>query len=452
MNAILFVLAIVAFPGGVEGQEISTPDWEAKVDSIANRALTNHVAGISIAVARDGKVILARGYGYANLEHSVPVTLDTPFHICSISKNIEAAILLQLVEQGKLSLDDDIGKYIPDAPVHGQKVTVAQLLNHTSGIFSFTSLPDADENERRDLTHQQVLALIRKRPPDFKAGSSWRYNNSAFYIAGMIIERVTSLDYGTYSRQHIFEPLGMTSARLGDARMIVPHLASGYETEHAKLVNARLMNWKLPFAAGAICATALDLLKWQNALDTGKVLKPASVELMRRATKLPDGTTIDYGFGTRLGSLAGHRVLGHTGSGGGFRTVLENFPDDRLTIVVLINTENSPALAIAAGIARAALRIPERALLDLPVNAREVSALPGTYDSEEGPVTVFVRDGKLRFSVGASPESMPLLRQAENIYAFGENDEVRFLAHQGHAKWAVHYAGGLMLDPKYFVK
>lgn len=141
MNAIFFVLALVAFPGGAEGQEPSVPDWATEVDSIANRALTNHTAGISIAVARDGKVILARGYGYANIEHSVPVTLDTPFHICSISKNIEAAILLQLVEQGKLSLDDDIRKYIPDVPVHGQKVTVAQLLNHTSGIFQLHLAP-----------------------------------------------------------------------------------------------------------------------------------------------------------------------------------------------------------------------------------------------------------------------------------------------------------------------
>src|SRR5690349_3988860 len=157
------IVAILGFCGVTDAQETSDLDLAAQVDSIANRALTNHIAGISIAVARDGRVILARGYGFANLEHSVPVTPDTPFHICSISKNIETAVLLQLVDQGKLSLDDDIRKYVPDAPTHRQKVTVAQLLNHTSGIFSFTSLPDADENERRGLTHEQVLALIRKR-------------------------------------------------------------------------------------------------------------------------------------------------------------------------------------------------------------------------------------------------------------------------------------------------
>jgi len=452
MNHILLVLAALAFCAVSDAQETSAPDWATQVDSIANRALTNHVAGISIAVAQDGRVILARGYGFANLEHSVPVTPDTPFHICSISKNIETVVLLQLVEQGKLSLDDDIRKYVPDAPTHRQKVTVAQLLNHTSGIFSFTSLPDADENERRELTHEQVLALIRKRPPDFKPSTRWRYNNSGFYIAGMIIERVTGLDYGAYSRQHIFEPLGMSSARMCDARMVVTHLASGYARDHGKLVNAKFMDWKLPFAAGAICATAVDLLKWQNALDTEQVLKPASLALMRRPTKLSDGASIDYGLGTRLGSLAGHRVLGHTGGGGGFRTVLEHFPDDHLTIVVLINTENGPAPSIAAAIARATLHIPQRPLLDLPLSAQEVSALPGTYDSDEGPVRLFVRDGKLSCSPGSSPESIPLLRQAENIYAVDENNEVHFFVRHGHAQWGVEYSGGLMLDPKYFVK
>jgi CubicO group peptidase (beta-lactamase class C family) len=452
MHRHLLLFAFLAIYGVSDAQETSAPDWATQVDSIANRALTNHIAGISIAVAQDGQVILARGYGFANLEHSVPVTLDTPFHICSISKNIETAVLLQLVEQGKLSLDDDIRKYIPDAPTHRQKVTVAQLLNHTSGIFSFTSLPDADENERRELTHEQVLALLRKKAPDFKAGVKWRYNNSGFYIAGMIIERVTGLDYGAYSRQQIFEPLGMTSARMCDARMIVPHLASGYEASHGKLVNAKFIDWKLPFAAGAICATAVDLVKWQNALDSGKVLKSASLELMRRPTKLSDGVSIDYGLGTRLGSLSGHRVLGHTGGGGGFRTVLENFPDDHLTIVVLVNTERGPAVSIAADIARAVLRIPQRPLVDLPLSAQEVSALPGTYDSDEGPVRLFVCDGKLRCSPGSSPESIPLLRQAENIYAVDENSEVHFLVHNGHAQWGVEFSGGLLLDPKYFVK
>ena len=160
------------------------------------------------------------------------------FHIASISKNILAAVVLQLADQGKLRLDDDVTKYVPSAPTHGHRVTVQQLLNHTSGIYSFTSLPDAENNERLDLTHEQVLGLIKDKPLDFEPGTSWRYDNSAFYLAGMVVESVTKQEYGEYVREHIFKPLGMNSSSLCDARMVTPHLASGYEIDHGKFVNA----------------------------------------------------------------------------------------------------------------------------------------------------------------------------------------------------------------------
>ena len=156
------------------------------------------------------------------------------------------------------------------------------------------------------MTHEQVLGLIKDRPPDFEPGASWRYDNSAFYLAGMVVERVTKQEYGQYSRE-LFKSLGMNSASLCDARMVVPRLASGYEVEGGgTFANVPFLSWKLPFAAGAVCATAGDLLKWQVALDTGRVLSASSLELMRTPTKLSDdrsdGTSIDYGLGTRIGS------------------------------------------------------------------------------------------------------------------------------------------------------
>jgi CubicO group peptidase (beta-lactamase class C family) len=172
----------------------------------------------------------------ANVGDSVPVTPDTVFHICSISKNILAAVVLKLAEQGKLSLDDEVTKYIPEAPLHGRRVTIRQLLDHVSGIYSFTSLPEADANERLDLSQQQVLDLIKDKPPLFEPGTNWRYDNSGFYMAGMIVERVTKQDYGSYVRDNIFKPIGMGSASLCYARDVVPHLSSGYEREGGKLV------------------------------------------------------------------------------------------------------------------------------------------------------------------------------------------------------------------------
>src|SRR6476620_4337761 len=325
MRRVLAATLICLCGGTADAQLPTTEGLGNRVDAIAKQLLSRPVAGISVAIARDGQVVFARGYGMANLEHSVPVTPETVFHIAGISKNILAAVVLQLVDEGKLRLDDDVTKYVPEAAAAVHHVTVRQLLNHTSGIYSFTSLPDAANNERLELTHEQVLGLIKDKPFDFEPGTRWRYDNSAFYLAGMVVERVTKQEYGAYVREHLFKPLGMSSASLCYARMVVPHLASGYEVDGGALVNAAFLSWKLPFAAGAVCATANDLLKWQAALDTGRVLTQSSLALMRTPTTLPDGTKIDYGLGTRLGSLDGHRVLGHTGSGGGFSSVLESF-------------------------------------------------------------------------------------------------------------------------------
>ncbi|MFL5522826.1 MAG: serine hydrolase domain-containing protein, partial [Gemmatimonadaceae bacterium] len=423
-------------------------------NTLYKNILSRHTAGVSVAVARDGRVILARGYGMANVEHSVAVTPETVFHIASISKNILAAVVLQLFDEGKLRLDDDVTKYVPEAPTLGQHVTVQQLLNHTSGIYSFTSLPDATNNERLELTHEQVLGLIKDKPFDFEPGTRWRYNNSAFYLAGMVVERVTKQEYGAYVREHVFKPLGMSSASLCYARMMVPHLASGYEVDGGALVNAAFVSWKLPFAAGAVCATATDLAKWQAALDSGRVLTASSLALMRTPTTLANGTKIDYGLGTRLGSLDGHRVLGHSGGGGGFRVLLESFPDDHLTIVILMNMGDaaSPSpVVVAPEIARAALGLKKNALLDLPVSGAELAALSGKYDSDEGPVEIFARDGKLHYRIPGSEIEAVVRRQAENVYAIDENTEAHFLVSGGRAAWSMVYIGGLLMDAKYRV-
>src|SRR6266550_4907382 len=454
MRRVLVAMIFCLYSGAALAQLPASEELGNRVDAIARQTLSRPVAGISVAVARDGQVVLARGYGMANLEHAVAVTPETVFHIASISKNILAAVVLQLVDEGKLQLDDDVTKYVPEAPTLGHHVTVRQLLNHTSGIYSFTSPPDAANNERLELTHEQVLGLIKDKPFDFEPGTRWRYDNSAFYLAGMVVERVTKQEYGAYVREHVFKPLGMSSASLCYARMVVPHLASGYEVDRGALVNAAFMTWKLPFASGAVCATATDLLKWEAALDTGRVLTPSSLALMRTPTTLADGTKIDYGLGTRLGSLDGHRVLGHTGSGGGFRNVFESFQDDHLTIVILMNLGDAaspPPVAIAAEIARAALGLKKNALLDLPVPGAELAALSGKYDSDEGPVEIFARDGKLHYRIPGSQIEGVVRRQAENVYAIDENTEAHFLVSGGHAQWSMLYIGGLLLDAKYRV-
>ncbi len=362
MSSACLLLALTATAGAV-----SPDDFAHQIDAIAQEALQRPTAAVSIAVARDGEIVFARAYGEADRSRHVAATPATVFHIDSISKNLEAAALLQLVDEGKLGLDDKVKKLLPEAPTHGADISVRQLLNHTSGIYSFTFLPNADANEQRNLNHEQVLDLFRDRPLDFEPGTSWRYSNSGFYLAGMLIERVTQRDYGSYLRDQFFQPMGLQSARFFSAEASTAGLALGYVVKEGKLVEAPAITWALPWAAGAVCATASDLVRWQLALERGRIVKPETLAEMRRPTVLRDGTRIDYGLGTRLGSRAGHPVFGHSGGGAGFTNVLESYPQDRLVIAVLTNTANERAPVLAAKIAGAALGLPATKPADLAV-------------------------------------------------------------------------------------
>jgi CubicO group peptidase (beta-lactamase class C family) len=422
----------------------------ALVDSIAKKTLERPVLGISIALANNDRVVFARGYGFSDVARSIPVTSETVFHIASISKNIEAGVLLQLAEQGKLNLDGEVTRYIPGAPVQWKRVTVRQLLNHTSGIHSYTSLPDAEKNEQLDLSHQQVLELIRNSPPDFDPGTSWRYNNSGFYLAGMIAESVMHQPYATVLHDRIFAPLQMQSSSLCDASTAVPNLASGSEAANGKLMAAAKMSWKLPFAGGGVCSTATDLLKWQIALNKDHVVSKHSVAAMRAPTALADGVSIDYGLGTRIGQLEGHPVFGATGSGGGFTTALETLPDDKLSIAVLINTASDVApTELAGAVARSVLGLAEIVLRDIPPPEAELACIPAIYDSDEGSVEVFSEGGKLHYRIpGVQAVTGVIARQGRYSYAIDENRRVRFLCDPGHSRWAQVYSGGLMVDAK----
>ncbi len=427
-----------------------TPLWMAMVDTIARKTLDRPVLGISIALANNDRVVFARGYGFADLARTVPITDQTVFHIASISKNIAAGMILQLADQHQLSLDDEITRYIPDAPVHGRHVTIRQLLNHTSGIPNYTSLPGEAANEQLDLSQEQVLKLIADAPPDFDPGTSWRYTNSGFYLAGMIAENVSHQPYATLVHDRIFAPLQMPSSSLCDAVAPISNLAYGSEVSDGKLAAAAKMSWKLPFAAGGLCSTPSDLLRWQITLNKEHVVSKRSLALMRTPTVLADGSSIDYGLGTRIGLLDGHRIYGHTGSGGGYTTALLTLPDDKLSLAILINTaSDGAATELAGAIVRTILAITPIALRDIPVPAEELACIPGVYDSDEGPLDLQAVNGKLHFQIPGVPGAAgAITRQGRYNYAIDENRRVHFLCVPDRSRWALIYSAGLMTDAK----
>jgi D-alanyl-D-alanine carboxypeptidase len=441
------VMAAVAWVGAAAPVGPADGDpLAAAVDAAAADALKRPLAGLTVAVGRGGALLLAKGYGFANVELEAPARPDTVYHIDSVTKFLTAAAVLKLAEDGRLDLDDDIGRWVPGFSTPARTIRVRHLLSHTSGLESYTSVPGSEDRERLDLGPEDIIGPMRTAPAHFAPGAGWRYCNTGFYLAGMIIEKVTGQPYGEYMRKQFFEPLGMTDSRFGEVKPLVKKRASGYEVEDGHLVNGPLMSWRLPFSGGAIVSTAPDLLKWADALMHGRLLKPASVERMWSPSRLVDGTLVDYGLGTRLGRLSGHRMVGHTGNGGGFKAVLLLFPDDDLTVAVLTNTDAGSPVGVAARVARAALHLADEPRPEQPLPAEKAAAFTGTFDSDEGRVTFFARDGGLRFREKETDTTgTPLSYVGDDTFRIAPGTEGRFLVTSGHANATAAYAEGLFM-------
>lgn len=309
-----------------------------------------HIPGLSLAVVKDGKVIKLEGYGLANVELNVPAKPETVYQIGSISKQLIAAGVLLLVEEGKVSLDDTIGKYLDGTPDTWKDITVRHLLTHTSGIVReapgfhpFKVQDDAD-----------VIKTAYSLPLRFTPGEKWEYCNVGYFALAEMIRKVSGKPWGDHLGERVFTPLEMSATRVTSVHAIVPNRASGYVWDNGKLRNDEDLLAVRP--SGAFLSSVLDLVKWDAALDTGKVLKQSTREQMWTPVRLNDGTSYSYGFGWEVSTLGGHREVRHGGSLAGFRSELRRLVDDKLTIIVLANSANASPQSIAKGVA--ALYIP----------------------------------------------------------------------------------------------
>ncbi|MGA8429357.1 MAG: serine hydrolase domain-containing protein [Candidatus Sulfotelmatobacter sp.] len=421
----------------------------ATIDGIANAALhEGPIAGMSIAVVRGNQTLLLKGYGNSNLELTTATTPDTVYHIDSITKNMTSAAVVQLAERHKLTLEDLAEKYVPEIHTIAPAATIRSLMNHTSGIPDYTDLGPKSENiEAVKFTHQQFLATIQEEKQLFPPAQLWRYSNSGFYLLGMIIEKVSGETYANYMLNHIFRPLGMDSSRYCDARSVVKNRAAGYVRSKGQLVNAEPMTWDTPFSGGGICSTVSDLITWQRALNQGLVVSQAGLAVMRAATVLRDGTTIDYGLGTRRGDLQGHPMFGHTGSGGGFNNVIEYYPDDDLTIIVLANSDTSiSSLSIAGRIARALLAIPPIVVAEHSLSESDIVRYSGKFESAEGTAILFGDQGRIRVKFAENGPSLPLVYLGDGAFTTGPNTISKAYLRNGRAQGAAVYVDGLFMN------
>lgn len=335
----------------------------AAIDRIVNEAVRNRtLAGAAVGVAYDGRIVFVRGYGSADLENRVPVGANTVFRIGSVTKQFTAAAVLKLADQGKLSVDDPLSKYFPNFP-RGAEVTLRQLLNHTSGISNYTGNGFFVENARKEWPTEAMATFIAGQKPvyGFEPGSAWNYSNSGYILLGGVVEKVSGKSFAAYLKDEILTPLALRDTAIDDLQTVIPNRARGYDKPKGPnmgFTNATFLSMSAAAAAGAMRSTASDLVKWHSALFSGRVLKPASLALMIEPGRLKDGRVssagwsaemakalppAEYGFGLFTGNSYGRRSVGHGGSINGFNTWMETFPDDRITMVLLTNTNGAAA-------------------------------------------------------------------------------------------------------------
>jgi CubicO group peptidase (beta-lactamase class C family) len=316
-----------------------------KLDSIAGAGvIENRTVGLAAAVVRGNDTLLFKGYGKADVEWNVPLPADAVFEIGSITKQFTAVAILQLRDEGKLSLDDEITKWLPDFDTRGNTVTLRRLLDHTSGIKGLTEMPEfGNLSSNPRFPRDSAYALIKRYPFEFKTGEAQIYNNSAFWLLGLVIEKASGGSYEDYVEKKIFAPLGMTRSSYCNSGENVERRAHGYQVAQSGAIRRAATNvhtW--PFAAGSLCSTPGDLVTWLQSLHGGKVLSPKSYTEMTTPAKLNDGTPLRYGMGIAVGKDShGLNFIGHGGGIGGFTSEATWYPDAKAAIVVLINA-NAP--------------------------------------------------------------------------------------------------------------
>jgi CubicO group peptidase (beta-lactamase class C family) len=313
-------------------------DIGAKVDQYIEGLLKQNRFSGAILLAKEGKVVHSKAYGQADRELNVPNTTATKFRLGSITKQFTAVAILQLAEKKKLTLDETAAKYIPDSHEGWKKVTIRHLLQHTSGMPSFTGFPDYSKFKVLPGTGPELIARFKDKDLEFEPGSQYRYSNSGYYLLGYIVEQVSGMSYENYLRANIFDPLGMSDTRCDSNATIIARRASGYTSGLVEVQNATYIDMSVPGGAGNMISTVEDLFRWDRALYTDKVLSKASRDAMFTPGKN------NYGFGWAITRSGERLVIGHGGGIDGFNTQILRYPEQDAVLIALsnINTEMPP--------------------------------------------------------------------------------------------------------------
>ena len=302
-----------------------------------------------------GRVAYARGYGLASIEHGVPLGAESILDIGSVSKQFTAAAILLLVQDGRLTLDDDIRRHLPELPDYGARITIRNLLQHTSGLRDYTDLMALAGHQTEDYTtvRQAFNVVVRARALNFTPGTEWRYSNTGYFLLSIIIERTTGMSIRKFADQRLFVPLGMTSTFFFDDHTeVVPHRATSYDPRAGGGFRVDMSDWE-QLGDGGVQTTVTDLAKWDEAFYSGRVLGRPQIDLMTAAGTLSDGTPLEYGLGLRMDQWRGLARVSHGGAWGGYRAILMRFPARHVSVELLCNRGDANTGALAGRVASA---------------------------------------------------------------------------------------------------
>jgi CubicO group peptidase (beta-lactamase class C family) len=423
MGGLLLLVAFVPISGYFASICFAAePSFAERAAQRLGEAVKGDTPGLAVLVARDGEILLQAGYGLADLEKKSPITPETKFRIGSVSKQFTAAAVLKLAEQGKLSLDDSLAKYFPDFPA-GDKVTLRQLLTHTSGLHSYTDKPEFIGRVKEPIKPAELIAWFQNDKPDFAPGEGFHYNNSAYFLLGEIVAKVSGKSFAEHLKETFFDPLEMANTGIYVNSAAPEGMAHSYSFANEKFEPA--LDWDMSWAggAGAIYSTVGDLFRWNEALFGGRVLSDASLKAATTPVELPPNVDgMNYGYGLMMLNVKRLPAVGHGGGLNGWSTYLVRLPEQKCTVVVLANAlplppAHSPS-AIAHGLAERLLadeiqKLPPLAE-DKSIDSKSFADYIGRFDYQGGIMTVSVEGDEIFSQITGQPQHRiyPLAKDA----------------------------------------
>lgn len=314
---------------------------QKSLDELLSGQFIENEPGVAVLIAKSGKVIYEKAYGSANIELNAPMQPDMVFRIGSITKQFTAIGILQLVEQGKIFLQDSVQKYVKDFPSKGYTITIENLLTHTSGFVDYASMNDPDPYiERRDFTGKFIIDYFKNEPLKFKPGIKYDYSNSNYALLAYIIEKITGQSYHTYMEEKVIKQAGLTNTYYANESTVVPKRVTGYTRDRGFYQNSSYQTLSLGFGCGDLMSTVEDLYKWNSALFAHKLVKRETLERALKPYKLRDGTSSAYGFGWFIDRKDGRKCIHHEGQVSGFIAMERHYPDENIYAVILTNVKS----------------------------------------------------------------------------------------------------------------